>query len=162
MCLAALVEAQSIDVLSPPEFVRKKAQYKKIYSKYSTFHWKNMIEMVELPFWKSFRSIPLEKNSSADSLRCETSFTHQQIFSLLTSLGDMPQLEEASNFKKSTHSIHGDPIYRKNVRTSLHRRKTNGGLSVIRDIGGSQGENSEEHGSDWTNFTTKSTIPLKY
>ena len=48
----------------------------------------------------------------------------------------MPQLEEASHFKKLIYSIHGDPISNKNVRTSLLKRKTHGGLSVIRGVWG--------------------------
>ena len=52
----------------------------------------------------------------------------------------MPRLEQASNFKNFTYSIRGEPIQRKNIRTSLHRRKTNGGLSVIRDILGFTGQ----------------------
>ena len=110
-------------------------------------------------------SIPQKRSSSADCHGCEESFTHPRIFCLLTSLEDRPQLEEASHFKKLTYSIHGDPISNKNVRTSLLKRKTHGGLSVIRDVWGIIERNLRKTGhkvDKWYNDINNSIEKLKF
>ena len=98
--LATLEKVRSMGEWSAPEFIYNGTQDFKNYSKYTTFSTKNMIELMRSHFWRSLSLIPWKKNSSADGLRCEASFTHPQIFGLLTNLGARTWLEDASVFSK--------------------------------------------------------------
>ena len=131
---AILRKGRSTGVWSAPEFVCTGVQYPTNYSKISIFR---MVELSNLPFWNTSKSNSSTKIGSADGLRREESFFHPQISSTPTRARARAGLEESIFFKKTTQSIHGAPSSRKKVRTSPHRRKTHGGLSVARDFWGS-------------------------
>ena len=134
--LATLEEVCSMGEWSAPEFIWNGTQYFRNYSKYTTFFTKNMIELMRSHFWRSLSLIPWKKNSSADGLRCEASFTHPQIFGLLTNLGARTWLEDASVFSKKQNSIHGAAHHYKSVRTCHHERKNRRKLAVLHDFWG--------------------------